>query len=131
LAVEQQQGAGDAVGEVEGLVVQEPADLGLAFVAGGGAGVAAGVGDRDRAGVYGASGRLQEVPHPVAGWRGVGQVGVDVGLPQVGQCAVPVGEPVQQVDRGVDVDAGVVVVGAGPVGVRGGGRSRRRTCQVA
>ena len=42
LAVEQQQGAGDAVGELDGVVVQEPGDLRPAFVVGGGrAGVAA------------------------------------------------------------------------------------------
>ena len=61
-------------------------------------------------------GPLQEVAHPVAGRRLTGQVGVDVGLADLGQGGSVVGEPVQQADRGGDVDAGVAGVAAGPVG---------------
>jgi hypothetical protein len=74
-----------------------------------------GGGDGDRAGVTGCGGPLEEVADAVAGRRLSGQVGVDVGLAGVGQGGSVVGEPVQQVDCGVDVGAGVMGVGAWPV----------------
>jgi len=122
LAVEQQQRSGDAVGQIDGVVVQESGDLCPAFVAAAG-GVAWGAaqgGDGEGFGVVSGGGPLQEVPDVVAG-RPAGQVVLDVALPEVGQGDAPVGEPGQEADRGGDVGPGVLGVAAGPFGVLGSG----------
>src|ERR1019366_1726265 len=80
LAVEQQQAPGDSVGEVDGVVVQQPGDQSPTLVlAGGLSGVVSQGGDQKRAGMAAAGGPAEEVADRVAGVA-AGQPLVDVAL---------------------------------------------------
>src|SRR5680860_14575 len=114
LAVAQQQGTGDSVGEFQGVVVQETGDQCPALIS------VEGCSRRSREGRYehrGAvvvfGGPAQEVPDGVAGGS-VREPAVDVALTALGKRDASLIEPAQE--AGGDEQLGAGVAGRGPAG---------------
>src|SRR5664280_841489 len=120
LAVAEQEGAGDPVGELDGVVVQQPGDQRPAVLgAGGWSGRSAEAWHHQGGTVAVVGSPVEEVPHRVAGGSG-GEPVVDVGLSALGQRDTPVVEPGEEADGGPQPGAGItgggsrLVLRAGP-----------------
>ena len=121
LAVEQEQAASGPVGEVEGVIVQQPGYLCPPLVLGGSGAVVVGGGrDVQVRAVAAGCGPEQEVSR-LAGSRPGAQPQVNVSLRACGQAGAAVAEPGEQADRHADVVSRVSCASAVPVVVAGAG----------
>ena len=114
LAIAQQQGAGDPVGDLEGVVVQEALDQGPALISVEGCSGRSRDGRHEHDGavvVFG--GPAQEVPDGVTGWS-VREPAVDVTVTAVGEGDATLMEPAQEAAGDDQLGAGVA--GRGPAG---------------
>jgi hypothetical protein len=120
LAEQQHQGAGDPVGGVEVVVVEQPGQLCPALVGvGGRAAAALRAGDLEGGAVACFSGPREEVTH-VAGAGSGGEPVLDIGVAAVGQRSATPGQPGQELGRGFDLQSGVGGVGPWPGAGLGG-----------
>ena len=114
LAVAHQQGTGDSVGELEGVVVQETSDQRPALISVEGCSGRSRDGRHEHDGaVVVLGGPAQEGPDGVTGWS-VREPAVDVTLTAVGQRDATLIEPAQETAGDEQLGAGVA--GRGPAG---------------
>ena len=115
LAVAQQQAAGDAVGQLQGVVVQEPGQEFPPLVGAGGRTVVTGAGGHAQpVGVAVVGGPGEEVSDVGRGRTGGGEPGVQVARADLVQGGPAGAQPGQEGDGGADPDVRVPGVGAWP-----------------
>ena len=113
MAVDQHQGAGDPVAELEAVVVQEAArHRPTSGVVGRGAAPAGLAGDDEAPGELAVPGPFQEVPDAGSTGGPFGQPVVDVALGAATQVPLAGGQEGQEGGGGVEADLGVAGVGA-------------------